>query len=416
MQDDHSFWTHPNPFASSSTPTPSNGGPSSNSMPSTPDPPSLLCVPDPLLAQRRPSLPIIVSPPSSSPSSLGLGGINGLSQQSYHQLPQFHHRASMGAVGLVSNGVRNAGAPYNPIHRRRSVDTNMMRLSYHPYAHLAQHANANIYGGVPPHVNPPPPSGNHLGSPYDAARMRHGSMPHVFEGVPQQNSLGISPHQAYFPGPNRRPGIPTRMSMPALMHQQQHQQQQHHQSQDYSTSNPSFGPHVQVSPPPTITSSGSSYEFPSISTNNPAASAPGNGNSQPPSPSTSSPPSNISYTQIQQQHDCAMVYSSREVHKPIPGPLPEANFSFGNPNLSGTTSVHSTPPTVQGQESEDDGTTSVGTGSSYDMHGSRFGSLASVASIGSESSFTSAYYSTEEGACDESLGQGFHPDMRRASV
>lgn len=292
----------------------------------------------------------------------------------------------------------------------------MLRLSAHPYAPLARYANGNLYGGVPPHVNPVA-SATHLVPEYDISRLRRGSMPHALG--PHNNTTGLSPQQQVM---YSRPQNLTRMSMPTLAHQQQ----------DYSTPASSYGPppHVQVSPPPqqppTITSSGSTYEYPSISQNGSAVSAPGphtlsGSNSQPTSPSTSSPPSGIPFM----QHGPSMVYSSREIEQPLPGPLPPHDYTFGNASLvaSDSPSVHSTPPGSgiqgQGQESEDDGTTSVGTGSSYDQYGSRFGSLASIASIGSESSFTSAYYSTEEnvaGTCEDSLAPGYHTDIRRGSV
>jgi hypothetical protein len=108
----------------------------------------------------------------------------------------------------------------------------------------------------------------------------------------------------------------------------------------------------------------------------------------------------------------------RTISSPIPGPLPQPDFSFGAPSLTPPTNSPSpglpncdspeslsTVPGYGHSRSDDPDTEDDGTSASYDAI-SRFGSIASLA--GSESSSTSAYYSD---VSSTDVGQ----DMRRGS-
>ncbi|KAL4248159.1 hypothetical protein ABKN59_007890 [Abortiporus biennis] len=415
------LWTQPYPFGQPPAPPSSSGSSNSSnvtataaantsvSLPNTPEhvggaSPSLLNVPDAnLLAQRRPSLPIIVSPPSQ------LDHIPG---------------SLRGPHSLRNHSI--SGPAFDQHGRRRSVDFNASRLSAHPYAYLAQHVNSNVYGG--PH------------------NVRRGSMPHVFNQSYEQfigqddgtssapSGFGLGLTQI-----GRRPGLAQRLSMSASIPAQQRPYPQPLQQSNQ------FGPPRQVSVTelPTNNSPGSNES--NMSNMNGFSSAVTPSSSSSSSNSSSPPPLNISG---QRANYANIAISSRGIPEPIPGPLPSPNFSFGDaptnlPPNSVRRSVSSRPSprlvhrlysrrSVGGEDpdTEDDGSAAS---SQYDSR-SRFGSFASAA--GSESSFTTSvsgggYYTGSEKGATNGSGQqqqggignedrspnpnGFDPDMRRGS-
>lgn len=116
-------------------------------------------------------------------------------------------------------------------------------------------------------------------------------------------------------------------------------------------------------------------------------------------------------------HDGAYAMPSRNVSAPIPGPLPAANFSFGDSSASpdapspdavdfGNYSFPCLP--VEGDEDEF-------VKSTYDLS-SRYNSITSLA--GSESSMTSGFYSETGSSCisdNRDFPPDFNPDSRRPS-
>lgn len=344
-------------------------------------PSGYLNIPEHLRNQRRTSLPIIVSPPDTTS----------------------HHPSSYAPPSLQRSirGVGGLPPGFDPGHRRRSVDTNMLRLSAHPYAYAMAPPNATapgMYGAGGRSIS----SGGQPQAPQQI--FRHGSMPHVFgeDQLQQQPHDGFGPNGYLLHPVTRRPLMQQRMSMPAAVLQKYHQQYQMHAQNQNSGSPPSaFNNHY------------GRYGIP-----------------------------------------------SREVPAPVPGPLPSPGFSFGtsstspnmnnsSPNLpaASTSSSPSGPsstfplsyphfrgrrsvPGFEDPDTEDDGSA---VSSTYDK-ASRFGSFASMA--GSETSLTSAWCSDtgsgvngvgggelkiEEqqqqqlGQQGQSAPEGFDPDLRRAS-
>ncbi|TDL25933.1 hypothetical protein BD410DRAFT_836636 [Rickenella mellea] len=105
----------------------------------------------------------------------------------------------------------------------------------------------------------------------------------------------------------------------------------------------------------------------------------------------SMPPPQINAANQRDGHVYAL--SSRAYQAPIPGPLPAPDFSFGTPT-SAVTGESDIASFSFPRESDLDGETEEGSAASYDAFSSRFGSIASIASVPeSDSSATSAYYS-----------------------
>jgi len=123
-------------------------------------------------------------------------------------------------------------------------------------------------------------------------------------------------------------------------------------------------------------------------------------------------------------HDGLSSMSSHPIAEPIPGPLANPNFSFGDssasppaPSSSPSTSnlsdhlvivlsSYAFPPVTDGDQ-EEEALSNV----SYGPFASRFSSIASLAD--SESSITSTFCS-ESGSTDE-YPADFHPHLRRQS-
>ncbi|KAK7692980.1 hypothetical protein QCA50_004621 [Cerrena zonata] len=377
LEMDNSIWTQPYPFGQ---PPAENAEASLDGIP--PDAPvdakngiglaevdeapnGYLNVPEHLRNQRRTSLPIIVSPPSAS-------------HQPMSYPPPSHLQRNIRGVGGLPPG-------FDPGHRRRSVDTNMLRLSAHPYA----------YAMAPPGAPAPALYGRSISSggqsPGPNQVFRHGSMPHVFgEDRLQPPTEGFSPngYPMHAP-PMRRPPMHQRMSMPAPVLQKYYQQYQMH------TQNLNSG-----SPPSAFNNQQARYGIP-----------------------------------------------SREIPALIPGPLPSRDFSFGtagstspnvndsSPNLPANSTSSSPsgpssafplqyPMSLEDPDTEDD--------ASAVSSMSRFGSFTSMA--GSDTSLTSAWCSDsgsgvngvgggelkeqqaqQQGLQGQSAPEGFDPDLRRAS-
>lgn len=378
---DSSIWTQPYPFGQHAA---DNAVPALDGIP--PDAPvdgrngnglgeldeapnGYLNIPE-HLNQRRGSLPIIVSPPDAH-------------QQSYVPAVQ----RSMRGVG-VSLG-------FDPEHRRRSVDTNMLRLSKHPYAFA-----------MGPPSGAPALLGRSIssGSPH---MIRHGSMPHVFGEDPlHPGSLeGLSPGHAMHGLPMRRPGLAGRMSMPAVALQRYQQQYQMHIQNQNSGSPPSAfnNPHARYGVPsrevPALIPG--PLPSPNFSFGTPSSTSPNMNSSSP-----NLPPNNASSSPSG----------------------PSSAFSLSYPmHLRARRSI------VDETDTEDDGSA---VSSTYD-HASRFGSFTSI--TGSEtSSLTSAWCSDagsggsgvgggelkleeqpqqqqQQGQQGQSAPEGFDPDIRRAS-
>lgn len=148
----------------------------------------LMSIPEHLRNQRRPSLPIIISPPAGGNQNF-LGQNMSPHQQRVLPLSLMHggHMRSDTGSSLL-----------DPSIRRASVDTNMTRLGIHPYTHLAS-------------------------TPGDINLLRRGSMPQVLDSQ-MTSGAGSNGRSAGFLNPQghghfaQRPPMFARMSMPALMH------------------------------------------------------------------------------------------------------------------------------------------------------------------------------------------------------
>ncbi|KAH8108043.1 hypothetical protein BXZ70DRAFT_32308 [Cristinia sonorae] len=193
-----------NPFPFGPPPAESSAG-SSPSIPPTPADQrgmglgsGLMAIPEHLRNQRRPSLPIIVSPPVGGNQSF-LGQDLSPHQQRVSPLSFMQQGEHMRSDTGTGNTL------LDPSIRRRSVDINMTRLGVHPYAHLATNAGGAQAG--------------------DLNLLRRGSMPHVLD--PQMMTNGLVNRSNGMLGPQthahpvRRPGMYSRMSMPQLMHMQE---------------------------------------------------------------------------------------------------------------------------------------------------------------------------------------------------
>lgn len=116
-------------------------------------------------------------------------------------------------------------------------------------------------------------------------------------------------------------------------------------------------------------------------------------------------------------HEGAYAIPSRNVSAPIPGPLPAANFSFGDssgspdaPSPDGVDFGNYSFPCLPVEGDEDEFAKST-----YDLT-SRYNSITSLAD--SESSMTSGFYSETGSSCvsdSRDFPPDFHPDSRRPS-
>ncbi|THH21176.1 hypothetical protein EUX98_g8444 [Antrodiella citrinella] len=193
---DTSLFGNPFPFG----PPPSDGSVgSSPSIPSTPAEQhsmnlasGLMGIPEHLRNQRRPSLPIIVSPPG----------------QNFFGQGSAPHQQRVSPLSFMQHGghLRPDNGLLDPSIRRRSVDTNMTRLGGHPYAHLTSSQGGPLAG--------------------DLNILRRGSMPHVLDAQ-IMNGGGINGRSLGLLNPQghgqiaRRPAMFSRMSMPAShMHEE----------------------------------------------------------------------------------------------------------------------------------------------------------------------------------------------------
>ncbi|KAI0812652.1 hypothetical protein BC629DRAFT_950912 [Irpex lacteus] len=350
-----------------------------------------------ILAQRRPSLPILNYTSSSS---------HGL------------RRIPSNLSGRIPKG-------FDPNERRKSVDTmsaNMQRLSTHPYARqAAQYTNASGHGHsgfVYPHgLN----ARRSISQSAGLSSVEDGPEDGAFAAFTAQQAANarsyyLSPTQAH--GQNQsRPMLTQRTSMPSF-----------HQSQQ------------QLSPPSAATNgsfAGQPFTDPWGSPSQSQQSAPSAVDTPisphthalpPPSPGASAPPPiSQSYSNPMLTHSLSRRYPAahgRPIPAPVPGPLPDAHFSFGLPasGPSSNGSSSSTSPVANDNglglmsrgsvvlEEEDDASA---VSSTYDPT-SRFGSFASVAST--ESSWTSAHYSDiDRRKLSISAPDGFD-DQRRGSM
>ncbi|KAI0694347.1 hypothetical protein BC835DRAFT_1012813 [Cytidiella melzeri] len=360
-----------------------------------------------LLAQRRPSLPIL----------------------NMHSLPHTIRRMPSGLSGkAIPKG-------FDPYERRKSVDTmnaNMRRLASHPYAsQAAQYVHSHGPGGF-----------GHGMSMYGGPQSLHvrRSISHTGLTDLEEGSDGLS--GTSFSSPERTHQTPqgrTYYLTPTSTHT--HNQAQNRPMLTQRVSMPSFHPDHQHRPsPPSASANGS---FAGLSFTDPwhaqsqklqsassAIDSPISPHALPPaSPGRPAPP--LPYNGLMLAQSLSRRYavgqgrphehpqdfgstmsrynmSTRSIPAPVPGPLPDAHFSFGVPSSSAPSSngsSSSTSPVVHDAglsygggrnravvEEEADDASAVS--STYDPR-SRFGSLASVAST--ESSWTSAYYSDAEG-------------------
>lgn len=192
-----SLFGNPYPFGPPPTDSSAGGSSAADQQSGMGFSPTMPVIPEHLRNQRRPSLPIIVSPPGA---------------QTAHYLSQGipPHQQRVSSLSLMQHAghlrTDSGGNPLDPTIRRRSVDTNMTRLGVHPYAHLA----ANPNGSYPGDVN----------------FLRRGSMPHILD--PQMmNGNGMGPRPGGMLNTQghgqfvRRPAMFSRMSMPAMMHMQE---------------------------------------------------------------------------------------------------------------------------------------------------------------------------------------------------
>ena len=356
-----------------------------------------------LLAQRRPSLPILNF--QSSPKTL-------------RRMPS-----------------NLAGRPngFDPNARRKSVDTmnvNMQRLSTHPYARqAAQYTAASGHGhhglSVYPHGLHPrrsiSQSAGISGLDDGPDGLPAGSFP-SFNGTQQSTggqSYYLTPPQTHRQNQNR-PMLSQRASVPSFHHGQHHQQQQQLASPP-TANNGSFAGLSFTDP---WGSPSQSHQTASSATDTPISphALP------PPSPGASAPPPiSQSYSNSMLSQSLSRRYPmghTRPIPAPVPGPLPDAHFSFGLPSSTSSSngSPSSSSPVVHDNvlgmmgrggavlEEEDDASA---VSSTYDPT-SRFGSFASVAST--ESSWTSAHYSDVDGRKLSVSGPDGFDDQRRGSL
>ncbi|EKM53997.1 uncharacterized protein PHACADRAFT_257545 [Phanerochaete carnosa HHB-10118-sp] len=378
QQDEESPFVQSPPSREASVPS---GYPSSTPPPSAAE----------LQAQRRSSLPILsITPSASSPG----------------RLPVRTTRASIhggGTSGFLSasNGQPHA---FDLPMRRRSVDMSAKRLGAHPYAHLARGTNDRFHGANLSHMHSLAPAANGDGAsrldsiqsaPGRIGLLRHGSMPHVLApmDVPsriQRRGNVMQEYNVDFPQGDLAPPRPTlahKHSLPAFRESSQEfylsprSMSSGLSGSIFTNPNP-FAPTLPAGTSPTF-----NYDTPV----SPLAS----GAQPPPSPSSASPPP-ISQS-LMHSYGHGMHVPSRIVQPPIPGPLPEPSFSFGDPSSSPSisSSVASSPPsdhsTVVDRPIRRDSADSVNSGggpngddTSQDSSGydalSRFGSFASVSS------------------------------------
>lgn len=348
---------------------------------------------------RRPSLPTHLGPTRLRPGySRGPGGLS-----------------LGGSVGI------NGG--FNPNSRRMSLD----RLASHPYAHLAAQANNMVYGsGVAANRYRPTLPGTTQSTPTLTPQAHTSELPTLVDSAGGISSSGNDSHGSSSESPQ--------LSLPSHLQQQQQQQQQH--SSVKSSPTPEMRPELMhrqslpghVSVPP---------QFPS---------SPGFAQMQQP------PPASAGNIPVRFPRVGQFAISARSYQPPIPGPLPNPNFSFGSVDstvgddnssvtndggsVNGDAHLHQQLnsfqfPSVEGKEEnnglkmEMDGSNGIGQGApvyysdmrninGVDPFASRFGSIASIASIAeSESSATSGGYFSEAGSFDVS-SNGLR-DARRPS-
>ncbi|KAF7790437.1 hypothetical protein EIP86_001392 [Pleurotus ostreatoroseus] len=362
--------TSPDP--NSSTPSNSNGSPNTNAQsPAVPQspafplpssfPPSTFLSPQAMthaLAARRPSLPVLSfsGPGSTSPS------LNG-------------GRSASGGNG----GVYRTPSGFDPTQRRNSIDVSRRMLGGHPYAHLAQNTNAVLYPAV---GSPDPPSAwdqnqspNPSGVPPRVGRqgVRHGSMPHVFQsaGLDARAHAHAHGRHGQFLSPQmaaRRPGFPTRLSMPSSSPQPPPALMLNRRYASFSLAPPP--PSASSSPPAAF----GLYEFPGAeqqqaqqNQNQSQNQNQGQNQSQnlvhmrrrrQASPGGRSPPPPIA--QFVNNHGANAGIGAMEMYVParpvaelIPGPLPDASFSFGMPATDAYVSSNSRSGSGSGSQEGD---------------------------------------------------------------
>ncbi|GJE97378.1 homeobox domain-containing protein [Phanerochaete sordida] len=295
-----------------------------------------------LLAQRRPSLPILSITPSASSSS---------------HPPVRTTRASIhvggGGSGLLS--VSNGQSPhgFDPAMRRRSVDNNIKRLGAHPYAHLARGTNDRFHAANPSHLHSLAPAPTSDAGRLDTSTsrpgpigfaLRHGSMPHVLapmdipvrlqrRGNAMQEYAGFSTGDMAPP----RPTLAHKHSLPAFQ-----------TAHDFRLSSRSVSSGQPGSLP--IFTNPNPFGAPALSSAPPAfydapVSPLAPGAQPPPSPSAASPPpiaQSLTHGAYAHLH-----VPLRAVAPPPEGPLPEPSFSFGHASGSPSpalSSAASSPP------------------------------------------------------------------------
>lgn len=416
-----------------------------------------------ILAKRRPSLPILSLSSASSSSSPSTGGSSSMS-------PSFGFRGNPRLANAL--GPRNMkGMPlsFDP-GRRGSVDANLGRLGGHPYAQQAQytsrHSGQAFTGGL------------YSVGPSPVLARRAYSQAHVGLGLTSEDADAngrqplvrgtyfITPASAHSQSQNEnaststqgeqtqnRPMLTQRMSMPSFhpeshQHRLQQQLQQsgppnmHPQTATSAATNGSAyaaalggggglgmftNPFQQSTPPATTATTSSSpptsgYDTPISPLALPSAAVGGNGMSR-------------RYARHGLPHHPDLdgmanyAISFRSVPAPVPGPLPDATFSFGVPPSTSSSSPASGSPGggahMNGKAGgprvvEEEGDDASAVSSTYDPL-SRFGSLASVAD--SESSWTSAYWSDagqssgrKLSAADAQQQGGYDVEARRPSM
>lgn len=377
-----------------------------------------------LLAQRRPSLPILSVTPSASSQSAAIR----TARASIH---------GGGSSGMLSISHRQGPHGFDPTVRRGSMDTNIStnikRLSAHPYAHLARGTNDRFHGANPAHIHGLASSsssdgpgrldgvpGGIGGSGRMGLGLRHGSMPHVFQSPANGSNAPqhpVPPTQDYLlPGsdlvpPRRR--LQQKHSMPAFNEHRDYRQIAPSLSAGYPGGMQFTNPFASAPATSANLSAGAAFF------DSPVSPLTAGGMQPPPSPSSTSPPPishslNGSYPHPH-AHAHGLHVPSRVLQPPIPGPLPEPSFSFGDPSASPSmsSSASSSPPSdhstvVDAGPLRRASTDSVGEGddasaassSAYDPL-SRYGSFASV---GSESSWTSYWSEAGSQGAKESGG------------
>ncbi|THH09119.1 hypothetical protein EW145_g2228 [Phellinidium pouzarii] len=362
---------------------------------------NMIQTPSPDQFLRRPSLPthLGIGPPRGRPGYSG--STRGVSM-------------NMGMGGRLSGF--DAGV------RRMSLD----RLASHPYAHLAAQANSVIYGPGTTRFRPTFPGTTH-GTPTRTPQAHTSDLPQVQTSQMEANrDCNQDGHPELLLPPHLQQHSPMSPPVPEIRTELLHRQ-----------SLP-----AQFARPP----SASNFSH------------------------TRSVPQSSSHVQMRfPRPGHVFALSARSYQPPIPGPLPNPNFSFGSPHASvneegegasadSSASGSGTPgtqlPNCQFPPSENEkgdeegaeigmdtdtdpnpGFAGLGARSSVyyhdaqdvygatDPYGSRFGSIASIASIAeSESSATSGYFS-EAGSFDvqpDGAGSVAHPpgefnDARRPS-